>query len=433
MQQGNFFKLDENSKLNQGQVIFRYLPVTDKNKTFFPVYAALKPYSIDFYYHSIDKQKDNNKQEKHINIRILHLPLSSNLSVKDNLTEILKNNFDCAYPLGNQYSIDLNGNEQYYWDLKEYYPKDKYQKIIKKHFPNREKDIKEYVYYRKLILDFLYDLEHSHIFENSPHYEEIEVRLKENFFFNAIASKVAYYHNRRLFTKNKNDRDVKELYSYKLKPSESQWLKILRIKQSCQLFWKSGSWFEKVEDEYEKVLFSKKDRFNHFKWQNKLTKKEKDTEHERREIKDSIRWFLKRYNFFDAFKTLLFSKDNGIPFLFAIIFLCLFLFPIIVSSDFLGSNINKNVSFIVYFLFGSSIGLILFTFRYWKFLQSIVGLIMPRLIMGIASVWLLFVTTEELLKVSFDMQLFEHKYKLLILLVPVILFMAMEIRKLIVR
>jgi len=437
MQQGNFFKLDENSKLNQGQVIFRYLPVTDKNKTYFPIYAALKPYSIDFYYHSIDERLDKNdeedksKNEQHINIRILHLPLSSNLSVKDNLSEILKSNFDCAYPLGKQYSIELKSNDQYYWNLTEYCPKGEYQKIIKKHFPDKEQDISKYVYFRKLILDFLYDLEHSHIFENSPHYEEIEVRLKANFFFNAIASKVAYYHNRRLYTKNKNDRDVKDLYSHKLKPSEAQWLKILRIKQSCQIFWKSGGWFEKVEDEYEKVLFSKKDRFDRFKWQHKLAKKDEDNILESAEIiKDSIRWFLRRYNFSNAFKTLLCSKDKGIPFLFAIIFLCLFLFPVIVNSEFSENITDKNISFIVYFFIGSIVGLILFTSRYWRFLQSIVGLIMPRMIMAISSAWLIFVITEELLKVSFDIPLFEHKYKLIILLVPVILFMAMEIRNL---
>lgn len=446
MQQGTFFKLDSNSKLNQGQVIFRYLPVyyknkkdrsENKNKISFPIYIALKPYSIDFYYHSIDKildnddEEDKSKNEQHINIRILHIPLSSNLSVKDNLTEILKTSFDCAYPLGNDYKINLDNIPQYYWNLKEYFSESDYHKIIKRHFPNKKQDIYKYVYFRKLILDFLYDLEHSYVFENSPHYEEIEVRLKENFFFNAIASKVAYYHNRRLYTQNKNDRDVKYLYSDKLKPSEAQWLKILQIKQTCQLFWKSRGWFDKVEDEYEKVLFSKKDRFDRFKWQHKLTKKDGNNINESAEItKDSIRWFLRRYNFSNAFKTLLYSKDNGILFIITTIFLCLFLFPLIVNSEFSEENTDKNISFIVYFSIGSIIGLLIFTARYWKFLQSIVGLIMPRMIMAISSAWLIFITTEELLKSSFDTQLFEHKYKLLILLVPVILFMAMEIRNL---
>ena len=56
---------------------------------------------------------------------------------------------------------------------------------------------------------------------------------------------------------------------------------------------------------------------------------------------------------------------------------------------------------------------------------------MPRLIMAISSAWLIFVIIEEMLKVSFDINIFDSdNNKLIFLLIPVILFMAMEIRNL---
>jgi hypothetical protein len=35
---------------------------------------------------------------------------------------------------------------------------------------------------RKLILDFMFDLELTKVFQTSPHYEHISVKLKENYF-----------------------------------------------------------------------------------------------------------------------------------------------------------------------------------------------------------------------------------------------------------
>jgi hypothetical protein len=89
---GHFFKLDRDSVLSNGQVMFRYLPVRckpdkkDDEYPYYPVYAVLGRYAIDFFYHAKDQKNDH-----HVHIRLLHLPLSLNLSVKDKLTSILQN------------------------------------------------------------------------------------------------------------------------------------------------------------------------------------------------------------------------------------------------------------------------------------------------------------------------------------------------------
>ena len=57
MIQGTFFKVDKDSIQEEGQVIYRYLPVCrteiDKLKKYhhFPVYVVIRPSAIDFYYH----------------------------------------------------------------------------------------------------------------------------------------------------------------------------------------------------------------------------------------------------------------------------------------------------------------------------------------------------------------------------------------------
>ncbi len=55
-----------------------------------------------------------------MHIRLLHLPLSLNLSVKDNLTSILQNDvYDGKYEISSEYKTDLkDNNSKTYWDLK---------------------------------------------------------------------------------------------------------------------------------------------------------------------------------------------------------------------------------------------------------------------------------------------------------------------------
>ncbi|MHA1803815.1 MAG: hypothetical protein ACTSU4_04715, partial [Promethearchaeota archaeon] len=80
MSSGTFFKVDKDSVPENGQILFRYLPVhfvdnpddTGNGKLrkchhFYPVYAVLKPHAVDFFYHGPDKecQSDENTDDHH--------------------------------------------------------------------------------------------------------------------------------------------------------------------------------------------------------------------------------------------------------------------------------------------------------------------------------------------------------------------------------
>ena len=72
MIQGRYFKVDEHSNYQKGQIIFRYLPVmlNEKNgkmdKPLYPVYLVLNPYAVNFYYHGLpfDENREKDKNDK---------------------------------------------------------------------------------------------------------------------------------------------------------------------------------------------------------------------------------------------------------------------------------------------------------------------------------------------------------------------------------
>ena len=436
---GHFFKLDRDSLLSSGQIIFRYLPVRyepDKGKDgypYYPVYAVLGRHAIDFFYHGKDQKKDSKNNSKndrhHVHIRLLHLPLSLNLSVKDNLTSILQNDvYNHKYEISSEYKTDLeNSNIKTYSNLEVF---------------ELEKTKENKIYFRKLLLDFIYDLEHTHVFENSPYYEEAEVRLRENFLFNAIAAKAAYYWDRHNWTQNeKNSKAAANgiIYAENLATSEKQWLRILRTELSCEYCSYSGGWFKNVEEEYKYVIFPKSKNkqgqktFDRYEWREKLEEDSESNPNKGIHAKDnvnitreSVGWFLRRYNFISAVHLLWnFRKRRHREFTLATILGLVILIHIFSVND----TSYLFIKLCIYGLLGIMWLLIVtpLSFRGSKLALQTLGMLMPRLIMAISSAWILFTTTEEIYKFSFDIT-FSTGWWVALLILPVMLFMMLEIR-----
>jgi hypothetical protein len=95
---------------------------------------------------------------------------------------------------------------------------------------------------RKLILDFMFDLEQTKVFQISPHYEHISVKLKENYLFSALAAKANFYYwkeicSRILLEKNeKKDEKIKELTDKRAK----------KLQQLDRLVTRKSDWERKV-------------------------------------------------------------------------------------------------------------------------------------------------------------------------------------------
>lgn len=189
-----------------------------------------------------------------------------------------------------------------------------YKNIAKQYKVDKE----HYICFRKLILDFMYDMVHSRLFENSPCYFEIETALRKNFLFNAIISKASYYYDRELYSKNQHDIHANGLYLFKLVNSEKQWINILRSEKSCNAFWRSKGWFKNVEDEFKNTMFSRDwDRSQWSQDYRKAIKKngtkmdqlKNETEKQYNQDNEQIlrvvgEWFMERYSVWNAFQVI---------------------------------------------------------------------------------------------------------------------------------
>ncbi len=413
---GTFFKVDRDSIPEKGQVLFRYLRVSWKDKAkntddehHYPVYAVLTVHAIDFYYHGPDKSGSHHQHN-----RLLHLPLSLNLAVKDNLTSRLRNAYKANADINENYKMAKSPG-LCYASLSCFKVNDTGNIGSGK------------LFLRYLILDFLYDLEHSQVFNASPHIEDIEVRLRENFFFSAIAAKASYFYNRVYYSEKYTSDIEQELYGHNLIEAEVSWLKIIRDERAVEAFWGSD-WFRKVEKEYQDVLFSDFDRA---KWREHICgemSKDKDSQNIRI-LRESTRWFLRRYDMLSSFRSVLQYKNNRkyglwVAAVFSFLFFPLYLQEIAPKED--GLNI---VALAIYLLLGFIPFLLLFlVLLYRRMFLPIIGAMLPRLLMATASSWLFFTTTEELWKSDFDLKLNEIFWIFILLLLPIVSFMAVEIR-----
>lgn len=436
MQEGHFFKLDRDSLPHEGQVIFRYLPVqrekdSEKSLPYYPVYLVLKPHALEFYYNGTAQES-----KEHVHIRLLDIPLTPNLTAEDNATDILVNIYRKTFLLGKHYQNKVGDSVHSFWNLSPFYSEDIYRKIIEDQFPDSsDTGIDKYIFFRKLVLDFLFDLEHTGIFENSPYYQDIVRLLLSNPFFSAIRAKSAYYYDRQNYINNRADNDARLFYAKKLEAAEKRWLNLLLAESTCELFMSAKeNWFHPVEQEYSNVLFNK-NKFDRSRWRRLLEGKDKQVGDENMAIlRKSASWYLRRYNFKRAAISVLQYREDKKPTaigLGILAFLLVLLLGSLYHSDWLENSkdyFGDAVFYASYGMLGVVVGSISILVIYRRFLLPIIGLMMPRLIMAIASTWIFFTTSEELWKISFDVS-FSEEWWIVLLILPVSSFMILELKR----
>ena len=309
---GRFFKVDENSQYSDGTVGFRYLNIfLEKEESGipkYPIYMTLDSHSINFYFNGYLKTPTDDK-DKYIHTEILHLPLSKNLAVKDNLTSVLVNAYD----------HELLGADKYKNETRRM----GYSSLER--FKGKEDNICRY-----LILDFLFDLEHSRVFENSPFYEEVEIRLKENLFFSAIAAVSAYDYNKKMFLYTQdNFPPERKIAAQNFLKAEREWLNCLILDDAEIIISLKKKWFKGIEEELKSIKVSKekekkkdgwKERINFFKKKIKEEKEniKKKLKEEKQKFKDKrneffgeevlekiSKIFIRRYHLYGGFNTVI--------------------------------------------------------------------------------------------------------------------------------
>jgi len=303
MNYGHFFSLDyESSSLQDGIVFYYYRGIEDKDKkgnndhsSRFPIYLTISKESIDFrihYYNDVHQEFE----ASHVHNIILSLPISTNLEIKDRLTDTIAEAYYTDFPskskgnlnrhylfnLVNSFTKDSNSNT--YSDsnvFNIYNEKGKFQSKIVEDYEVKESFI------RKLILDFIFDLEHSKIFQTSQYYEYIFIKLKENFFFNALSNKANFYYHKALARERLNkviDDESLTFYKEQLLKVETEWAKYIRHPNSDEVFHSSGGWFNHPEKEMDDIYIIQ-------------DKKERKVKSINEDSILSSKWYIRRYAF----------------------------------------------------------------------------------------------------------------------------------------
>lgn len=250
---------------------------------------------------------------------------------------------------------------------------------------------------RKLMLDFMFDLKHSDVFQNSTSYQKMYSGLMSDFYFSALMHKCEYYYYRKLLGEAINDivldsdtkTRISHLYGEELFKAESLWIKDIMSPQAEVYFgykidserWYHAifennkfrcwpSWFADPEEEMRRVCFKTEDLdgelhvccsdtavecLNLEKDKDEVVKKMVESRNKNR-ISIS-QWFLKRYDFNDLFHLHLFENAN-LLFSLALLGLVLYFFKAI-PEDFDKQNILGIIiisSFLGLILFGCWLG-----------------------------------------------------------------------------
>lgn len=249
-----------------------------------------------------------------------------------------------------------------------------------------KKDGSVVAFLRKLLLDFMFDLKHSDIFQNSANYHQMYSGLMSDFFFSALMHKCEYYYYRKLtrqavdaiekeeVDKEKRKKAITTLYASEFVKAEDLWIKdimnplaekefehrypgshtILYDLFEYYNFKQWPSWFADPEEEMRRICFSMDDssgerhicnsdtlvEFLGLEKQNDfISRKMVSSRDNNREV--ISRWFLKRYDFNDVVHLHFFKHLNLILLFSCIIFLsCLFRINIIVHALY---KIEQNI------------------------------------------------------------------------------------------
>ena len=218
---------------------------------------------------------------------------------------------------------------------------------------------------RKLLLDFMFDLKHSDVFQTSKYYQTMNLGLMANFYFSALIHKCEYYFYRGLIndvirrqvsSEDTRIKHISHLYAERLAQAESLWIQDIQDPRSDKFFeydcpkflydkidkelkrntfQNHMSWFTEPEEELRRVCFTMKDNegsqhicnvdtlieFLNCENANISNIDNLKSSRDKNRIMVS-KWFLNRYDFSDLLHFHLFKYAN--IFYFALSFIAIF-------------------------------------------------------------------------------------------------------------
>lgn len=478
MNYGRFFVLDYTaSDIVNGITVFNYRGVKHRkvdgrcecaaDTPKYPIYLSFTTEGVFFYLHYAILAEDG-LRIIHQNSPILSLPVSSNFDIRDNLTKNLNDIYCVVFP--------FNGDGDFFYELAAENvasPEDRKKGItyssleifgIQYRKPAGVKNPPMVGFLRKLFLDFLYDLEHTDVFENSALCEEVSIKLHENFLFRAIANKAEYYYQRKQqnwisakdYPWEKAERDL--FYADYFSRAEQVWVETIADARASRCFYES-EWFDSVETEMDRIYLpgtasGRRDEYGEnerekrlskscnnflgsFELQQDGTEKSKKLQSSLGAVKKRVRdtaksasnWYIQKYSFSGTLK-IWYGANYLVGGLLLLLFALTVCVSLAVPPDMFRSPMSDLISFAFAIIFGAGILLTLSAVvsnRRYLTTIGLVNVLMPRLFSSIVAGWFTLAIGEDIFKGFFDR--FFQPFPAAIMFVILCVFVYYEISK----
>ena len=303
MDSGTYFELRESSDLLKGQILFSYTGIVSDKGLKYPVVLVFNKERIDFYFSGLIKTDTNESDyPEFIETLLFSLNLHKGKENVSKLNDSLRDLFVQKFPVVKDYVIyngsnAKNSHEKHktYAELKQLPPLDK---------KSEKGSFGEKLPYRVLLLDFLFDVYHSDVFDNCPGFILIKQHLDEIPFIQAIKRKAEFYYQ----VENNRSNPIatfdtcKSLYIDKLVAAETSWLEILQAEDAHKIINPNNKWFSDVETEVSQIL--KENVAYKIREYNKQGQSKDSHKFIQRPFRvSSFEWFIKRNNFIEAWKS----------------------------------------------------------------------------------------------------------------------------------
>lgn len=284
MNYGKFFRLNQRtSKIEDGIAIYDYIDLpayfedSDSNEMSpkYPISVAITENSVRFrvhysvyksgtespqYDYNIMNDGEGKKDLKHIEEVILGLPYTNDST--DTLYTRIKDIYSTTYPysIGGTTLIHQLIKERYRGKNEDSPSNNSIKNTLYKNLRNSQDDATSYStlwlmdimkehanvnlynkngdiirFLRKLLLDFMFDLKHSDVFQTSKYYQAMYSGLMSNFYFSALMHKCEYYFYREQIEKILKDSEdqedpnlikrIQRLYADELFNAETLWIR----------------------------------------------------------------------------------------------------------------------------------------------------------------------------------------------------------------
>lgn len=416
MKTGLFFETDGEPILGKGQVYFSYLALrgNEENATKvphdYPINLRITENALEFRFRGF-------KQNEYQECLVLRVPLDLSLRPDLSINPILRRR-KIGFDVGDEYSFVKKLD-----DIRTF------RECVSLKGSKTETPI---TLYHHLLLDFLYDFVHSNVFSVIPNYGRIRELILNDVFLYALISKCEFHYLLNEFSekykKGKEETFEAMLLARLLFSAEQKWLSIIHDDRFGKVFSVDSIWFDNIEDEYVGVLCLKKSQttggyIKRRNWIKLLIEEESKNDfkqysrYNKKILSASAKWHNSRYMFRSSLNCMNMalqgntSKATPLSKLKTLLKLPPF-FPfdiwliilILSSYDSLSSaSILEAIFYWSSGIISAVIGCIAVFWIERNLPYNMLRLFMPRLIIGLVSSWFVFLTSNTLMALIYNM------------------------------